>query len=70
MNVKKIFLQLCEKHKNGTVRKRISNVGFSYCLYDKNGSPLIYITSKQFETMLELFDFNLQTGYYTLKPTK
>lgn len=70
MNQKDIFLQYCEKHKKGTVRKRMSNAGLSYCLYDKNVNPIIYILPKQFETMLELFDCNLQTGHYTLKPTK
>lgn len=70
MNVKDIFLQHCEKHKKGSVRKRMGNKGLSFCLYDEKLNPIVYILPKQFETILELFDYNLQTESYTLKPTK
>jgi len=67
MKPTELFLKKCKQYQKGTVKKRMSNNGLSFCLYSVNMKPVIYITPKQFETIIEHFEADYNTMSFTYK---
>jgi hypothetical protein len=66
----RLFLAVAKK-TGGTIKKRQSNNGLTYCLYDEKNNPIIYCRPEQFQKIINknkgLFFYNVYDDTHYIK---